>query len=66
MNETRFVWAVDMNEDEMKCFHGRMKQNETDLQCLVATTWNEIVAIMNENAFHSFMVAEQVFLWQLP
>ena len=27
---------------------------------------NEIVAILNENAFHSFMVAKQIFLWQLP
>ena len=42
------------------------RQNETDLHPLVTGILNEIAAIMNENAFHSFTVAEQVFLWQLP
>ena len=58
--------GVDMNEEEMKCFHGRMKQNETEFHPLVAGISNEIVAIMNENTFHSFTVADQVFLWHLP
>ena len=27
---------------------------------------NETGPTLNENAFHSFMVAKQIFLWQLP
>ena len=27
---------------------------------------NEIGPTLNENAFHSFVVAKQIFLWQLP
>ena len=58
--------GVDMNEEEMKCFHGRMKQNETEFHSLVTDIANEIVAIMNESAFHSITVVVEVFLWHLP
>ena len=27
---------------------------------------NETGPTLNENAFHSFVVAKQIFLWQLP
>jgi len=51
---------------KMKCFLAGMQENERNFILLLQRPGMKQVQWMNENPFHSFTVADQVFLWHLP
>ena len=58
-------WSCYWNE-KMKCFVAGLKENERNFILLLQGLGMKQVPWMDENPFHSFMVAEQVFLRHLP
>ena len=51
---------------KMKCFMAGIKENERNFILLLLRLRMKQVPWMNENSFHSFTVADQVFLWHVP
>jgi hypothetical protein len=62
-NETNTIsFSLAMNEKKMKQLPGL---NET-VFCFIVAGGNEIAGEWNKKLFHSFVVADQDVLWQLP